>query len=154
MNRTFSYKQLAWMCREVDRQKAGPLFVSGMARAIDYILSHESPKEFDISSLRILNSMVVLGESEGFRTTPVTFQNGGGSCSAQQIPHAMTRMMEQFPKLYPQAEYEEEVTIDEWIKHFLWIHPFEDGNGRTATILRNWLMETLDNPTDLPDYGW
>ena len=42
--------------------------------------------------------------------------------------------------------------IGEWIRQFLVIHPFVDGNGRTALVLYNWLLGTLDDPQKYPDY--
>lgn len=41
---------------------------------------------------------------------------------------------------------------DRWIKDFLDVHPFVDGNGRTAWILRTWLMDEWSYPNVLPDY--
>ena len=38
------------------------------------------------------------------------------------------------------------------IKALLDIHPWADGNGRTASILRNWVYGKLDDPEPLPYY--
>lgn len=51
---------------------------------------------------------------------------------------------------YHPADYRNQV--DERIKHLLDIHPWQDGNGRTASILRNWLLRQLDTPEPLPYY--
>lgn len=45
-----------------------------------------------------------------------------------------------------------EATTDPIIKQLLDIHPWADGNGRTASILRNWMLGTMDDPTPLPYY--
>ena len=42
--------------------------------------------------------------------------------------------------------------VETVIKMFLDIHPFADGNGRTASILRNRMLGTLNDPTPLPFY--
>lgn len=42
--------------------------------------------------------------------------------------------------------------IEMLIKQLLDIHPWADGNGRTASILRNWMLGTLDDPSPLPYY--
>jgi hypothetical protein len=42
--------------------------------------------------------------------------------------------------------------VDYYTRRLLEIHPWIDGNGRTASILRNWLLSTLEEPTDLPFY--
>ncbi len=78
-----------------------------------------------------------------FRDTPVTFANGGSSASPETIPETMNRMFELL---------DENTDVDEFIKGFLQVHPFVDGNGRTAFILYNWLKGTLEDPLPLPDY--
>lgn len=39
-----------------------------------------------------------------------------------------------------------------WFKDFEDIHPFVDGNGRTGSILYNWLLGTLDKPIHPPNH--
>ncbi len=46
----------------------------------------------------------------------------------------------------------DEKLVDDYIKQLLDIHPWADGNGRTASILRNWMLGTLDDPSPLPYY--
>lgn len=154
----FTLQQIEWMGREVKRQKADATFVAGMALALDYVDQAIGDKGYlGIADIHNINACVMLGVNNdrpwGFRKTPVTFQNGGGSCAPDVVPQATARI---FEAVHPDGltfkiDPDE---IDPWIKQFLWIHPYEDGNGRTASILRNWMMGTLDNPTDLPDYNW
>lgn len=151
----FTLQQIEWMGREVKRQKADATFVAGMALALDYTTQIVSRQGYlGVADIHNINSCVMNNPQRwGFRNTPVTFQNGGSSCSPSKIPEAMVRHL---GMIHPDGGlilfHPEDV--DRWIKQFLWIHPYEDGNGRTASILRNWMMGTLDNPTDLPDYGW
>jgi len=41
---------------------------------------------------------------------------------------------------------------DSLIKTLLDIHPFVDGNGRVASILRNLMIGSMDDPQPLPYY--
>ena len=69
------------------------------------------------------------GGRKEYRTTPVTFANGTEALSAELIPRAMENLM--------RAHKEGDLTPEEFVEEFLKIHPFEDGNGRTASILLN-----------------
>lgn len=143
----FSIDQIAWMGLEVERQKAGASAVVGIARAVELIYNIDE-KDFTFDVLTEMNAHVTMGMvRDGFRDTPVVFQNGGSSSSASEIPNALENLFSAIPTL-------EREDVNMWIRHYLWVHPFEDGNGRTASILRNWLLQTLDNPTPLPDYKW
>lgn len=77
-----------------------------------------------------------------FRTTPVTFANGGTAAPASEVPRLVAQL----------CAIGDSLTADEWTKEFLWIHPFSDGNGRTGWILYNILSGTMDNPVPLPKF--
>ena len=85
------------------------------------------------------------------RTVPVTFQNGGTAASPQiafQLVHSLVAH-------YWQTAFDEKGDVArDWLKQFLWIHPFIDGNGRVAWVLQQWLFETWDDPQPLIDFGW
>jgi len=143
----FSIDQIAWMGLETERQKAGASAVVGMARAVELIYNVDE-KDLTFDLLTEMNAHVTMGiAKDGFRDTPVVFQNQGSSASASEIPNALENLFSAIPTLDPED-------VNMWIRHYLWVHPFEDGNGRTASIIRNWLLQTLDNPTPLPDYKW
>ena len=87
-----------------------------------------------------------------YRETPVVFANGNRGVSWMEIP----RLMEQLCKtdLYW-------TNTKEFLIEFLKIHPFADGNGRTASILYNrqgggllpgggWIYDSFDPGQD----GW
>lgn len=79
-----------------------------------------------------------------FRGVPVTFANGGQSSNPVDIEPHLIRLF-QNADLVPGQGYE--IT-----RLFLLIHPFQDGNGRTAWLLYNWIEGSLENPVPLPDF--
>lgn len=83
-----------------------------------------------------------------FRRTPVTFADGGRSNSADTVPDATINLfdlIEEQMVVFPQDG-------EKFCKQLLEIHPWVDGNGRTVSIIRNWIMGTLDTPEALPYY--
>jgi hypothetical protein len=86
------------------------------------------------------------------RRSHVGFMDGGTAAPAVEVPERFNRWC---VLTYPLLEPGVELTggeIDFIIKQLLQIHPWLDGNGRTASILRNWMLGTLDDPTPLPYY--
>ena len=84
----------------------------------------------------------------GYRNVAVTFKNGGTTTEWSNVPRAMERLT----SLVQNVDGDDDINV--WIKSFLFIHPFIDGNGRVAWILYNWLKGTLEYPLPLPDYEW
>lgn len=85
----------------------------------------------------------------------MTFQNGGSSAHAAEIPRLMDSLLGNIDFFYDTPPQSPEGILHEVnaiTKQFLWIHPFADGNGRVGFLLFNYLMGTLDNPLPLPDY--
>lgn len=78
-----------------------------------------------------------------YRHTPATFENGGSAADSKDIPSAMARIFEHL---------DADVEAAEFVRALLVIHPWSDGNGRTAFILYNWLGHTLTTPQPLPDF--
>jgi hypothetical protein len=91
-----------------------------------------------------------------YRKTPVTFPDGGNAVHANNIPRAMMQWwagIEAFSDLVGDATAPHVSNVaDGLIKSFLDIHPFTDGNGRLAWLLRVWLLDQWDDPQPLPDY--
>jgi hypothetical protein len=90
--------------------------------------------------------------NDGYRRTPVTFASGGSAAAADLVPRAMEGLIAHVGSVRVPATTPFEVGADEWVKAFLDIHPFADGNGRVAWVLFNWLWGMLDNPLPLPEF--
>lgn len=106
----------------------------------------EMPRRVQDNDIMVLAGIIEPSTRCVTRTTPVTFQNGGSSCAPDMVESRLAWLVRSWNN--------KELTIDEFTKEFLWIHPFTDGNGRLAFLLYNYLKGTLDEPVNLPDYGW
>jgi fido (protein-threonine AMPylation protein) len=65
----------------------------------------------------------------------------------QEVPEALGELIEDQPK----AGSANQENITEWFRRYEDIHPWRDGNGRTGSILHNWLCSTLDEPIHPPN---
>lgn len=102
--------------------------------------------------LRVLARTVEPVKADRYRVTPVTFASGGSASPAAEVPHAIHRLFNILSDI--SADEIDENVARQFTRAFLAIHPFADGNGRTAWILFNWISGTLDNPKPLPDFAW
>lgn len=80
-----------------------------------------------------------------YRRTPVAFADGGDAAPAVEI----ARLVQALCRAWAEGEI---TSTDEFCKELLAIHPWTDGNGRTAFIVYNLLGGTLHAPQPLPDY--
>lgn len=76
------------------------------------------------------------------RQTPVSFPDGSHAIHPDNVERAFTHWLDARGR----------IDTEDWIREFLDIHPFVDGNGRTAWILRVWVLGQWDDPEPLPDY--
>lgn len=141
---------------EVDRQHRDNY--DDFQRAMVYARDVPLTAELDILMPRYLmtiaqlvepdvNTWVVVGLNvSNLRRSEVSFLHGGTACPAAELPERWSRWLWLFDTMPLEGNE------DEFIKMLLDIHPWEDGNGRTASILRNWMLGTLDDPTPLPYY--
>lgn len=129
---------------ECVRQGVGVDAVGRLLVAYDYALDRESmlPTERDVLEL----AQIVEPQTHGnYRSTPVTFDDGGSGTDWREVPDAMRRL---FGALEIPAD------ANGVVRSILRIHPFTDGNGRVAFVLYNWLNGTLLAPAPLPDFDW
>lgn len=80
------------------------------------------------------------------RTVPVRFSDYSFGADPDVLEDGFNSLCNSLPKLIRISH------VDVWIKSFLQLHPFIDGNGRLAWLLRVWLLNQWENPEPLPDY--
>jgi hypothetical protein len=114
--------------------------------AAAYLMAGQLPNVSDaLSSLADLIKLAAIVERElgVIRSTPVTFASGGHAVDASVIVPTMERMF---------AQLDANTEREAFTHAVLDVHPFPDGNGRTASLLLNWLSGTLLAPGPLPDF--
>lgn len=165
---------IKWCANEVERQEAGPQEVYAMANAWHRIKTIGGPVK--IGDLMMLANLVesqsrvntLSGRSVNWRSVPVYARSAMKPIGSKpgDIPDHMHRWWSQYedtiwPALNggiavelgdPNFAPVSEETTNELCKWLLDIHPWEDGNGRTTSLLYNWLRATLDQPVPLPFY--
>ena len=93
------------------------------------------------------------------RKSEVGFLSGGSASSARNVQrhfdrwcNILTFEVNDFGGNIFEYFDGDDRLVDQYVMHLLQIHPWADGNGRTASIFRNWCLQTLDDPSPLPDY--
>ena len=93
-----------------------------------------------------VNAVILHGDRyTNLRRSEVGFMHGGSAAKAVEVP----RLFERWAFFVGEEGTGNE---DFFVKQLLDIHPWADGNGRTASILRNWLCGSLNDPEPLPYY--
>jgi hypothetical protein len=131
----FTTKAIREIAAEVERQGDGPEHVTGLTEAIEYAVQARSifmnPSATPVHREDIIQRIAALVELQSdlmlFRRHPVTFLSGGHACNWQSIYRNMDNL----------CDAVDDITDEQWIKEFLDIHPFADGNGRTAFVIWN-----------------
>lgn len=129
---------------ECDRQHVGEVEHARLIEAYNLILTPKwQNKTFlTVNDILALSTIIEPQKANTLRRTPVTFANGSTGLSPDLIPRALESLL----------AFQTEMPLDTFVKEFLVIHPFVDGNGRTAFVLYNDLAGNGDKPKALPDY--
>lgn len=119
--------------------------LSGLARLLDaYRWAYQTRDAADIIVwLTEIARRVERCNIQGYRHVPVTFRDMGYACPADLIPASMARWVRDLGD-FPSPDHA--------VKELLTIHPWLDGNGRVAWIVRTRLTNTWGAPEPLPDY--
>jgi Fic/DOC family len=135
---------------ECQRQQVGVDGVGNLLLAYAYAEANadRQPNEGDLLHLALLVEPQTGGR---YRRVPVTFRDGGTAVPSREIPAVTARLFQQYEQATDGGVYGAE-HIEQFVRALLLIHPFHDGNGRVAFVLRNWLRGSLEAPEPLPDY--
>lgn len=145
-----------WAAEECERQRSGEMSVYRMLTAWEIVTANWSKIPITVGHIIAIGKIIEPEKNaNGFRNMPVLV-NGNPVVTASLIPSAIASIVQTQPRIGGfefAANYEGPVRLaDRWYQDFEEIHPFLDGNGRTGSILWNWLMGTLENPVAPPDY--
>ena len=139
-------EQVSSLCaRECIRQHVGLDRVAFLLTAYYTALKMNKDGLPTLENIIELSGIIEPVDAGKIRHIPVTFANGTRAVAPNDVPLAIERLFEH-------GLDENNTDVDFFVKSFLDIHPFQDGNGRTAFILYNWLNKSLDKPLTLPNY--
>ncbi len=127
---------------ECERQSVGVDRLAMLIAGYAYVVENSDRRATENDVLSLVG-IVEPSTGGSYRSTPVTFANGTSAAQASTVADATNRLF---------SLLDDETDADEFCHAFLRIHPFFDGNGRVAFLLRNWLLGTLVQPQPLPDY--
>lgn len=142
----------------IPRSKLIPLEIEGTKRAWDFVL-RKARKPFTITP-DLLKEVHEVGFGWIFPKMGGRFRTIDVEVSKHRPPsffHVSQLMLDfcrdlkerlrHLPSLDTQSTLDELVTLLAWAHHrFLWIHPFQDYNGRLARLLINMILLHLDLP--------
>jgi len=143
--RPFSAGQLEvidWAAVECRRQRSNELSVARMLHAWQFAISQATtgvPTEPAILTLGALVEPDV--NRRGYREVGVRVGHDI-KLDWRQVPRAMENLVSAVDTLDP----------DRWFYEYENIHPYRDGNGRSGSILWNWLRGSLAKPKEPPEF--
>lgn len=140
---------VTWAALECKRQRSGEESVSWMCKAWLYARGRRDrlPTLGDVWKLGKL--VEPTKNAKGVRTVGVRV-GSDIKLPWPEVPRALARLMACTPDR-TRPDYDP-VAVDDWYRAYEEVHPFIDGNGRTGTLLLNWLKGTLLEPVHPPDW--
>lgn len=137
---------LAFCANECERQKASPVEVLHMLDAYEYAMNWIvgiPGQRLTSTGISAIHSKL-MPSKVGYRIGPAVFDQGGVALAPEFIGRQVDLLVDNQRKLEPM----------EFVHRFLEIHPYRDGNGRTAAILFNLLQGTMLLPEPLPEMSF
>lgn len=146
----FNIKQIAWAVAECERQHVGPRSVMRLLQAFEYAMYKIGGLSLKMDDLNTIIELIN-GAPTPFRKTPAVFDQGIEAVAPQHIKRQLDLLF--------QAYAENNTTPVEFCKRLLEIHPWPDGNGRTAAVVYNFMLyevteEVIRNPLTLPEFNF
>ncbi len=140
-------RHVTWAAQECYWQQSGEMSVAWMLKGFQYAHRHRNrlPTLGDILKL---GHIVEPRKNRGLQFRSVDVRVAWDvKLPHQQVPDAVKALVDRTPPL-------DEITEDaatEWFHAYEDIHPWADGNGRTGSILYNWLRGSLPKPIHPPN---
>lgn len=144
------YQVVQWAAAECERQRSGERSVAWMIEGWLYARRHRFGPVLVRDVLALGARVEPRKALTGFRTVAVGVRNGGivdWKGPWEDVPRAIERLVEHQP-----LDRGPGAVVDDWYRSYEEIHPFADGNGRTGSILWNWLRGSLLDPGVPPDF--
>ncbi len=152
-----SYKETAFGI--IPRSKLIPLEIEGIRRAWDFVLLERQRDQIHITS-ELLRTMHEIGFKWIFPEFGGKFRRIDVQVSKHQPPKYprvqeliidycadLTERVRHLPLVTDSVFVDSLVELLAWTHHrFLWIHPFQDYNGRISRLLTNIILLNLDFP--------
>lgn len=143
----FTRRQMAvvdWAAVECRRQRSGELSVAWMLHAWQFALSTSLNKSRQITEPAVVEIGRLVEpyvNGRGYREVGVRV-GSDVKLDWRQVPRAMANLVAAADTLEP----------GEWFYEYENIHPWRDGNGRSGSILWNWLRGSLTEPGEPPEF--
>lgn len=129
---------------ECERQHVGLERLHTLLAGYEYAVNHATDP-FTYEFIMTLGGLVEPDNQGRSRITPVTFTRSvSKAANHAEVDRLLGNLI----------TYGDEMSAEEWLKQFLFIHPFVDGNGRTAWVLYQMLKGTLEDPLPLPYFDF
>lgn len=152
-----SHKQTAFGI--IPRSKLIPLEIEGIKRAWDFILRKNEQGDIPITP-DLIKKLHEIGFAWIFPNSGGKFRKIDVRVSKHTPPkfYMVPQLVSEFakdlkvrakhlPKIENRNFFEKLITLLSWAHHrFLWIHPFQDYNGRIGRLLVNIMLLNLDIP--------
>lgn len=147
-----------WASIECLKQRSGERSVGCMVAGWAYAYEHQDEWPTVEHMLRLANLVEPRHNSgRNFRSVDVMVGTDFKP-PWQEVDRLMENLAAEAKLIEPFSKEDDERHVDAWYREYEEVHPLRDGNGRTGTILWNWLRgslhpDKLDFPPDYWGYG-